>query len=428
MIIKFFMPAFFIRSLVLAFGLLALSGLPVLAADGFLKADGRVLRDERGHGKAVQLRGANIGGWLEWQVWMCPIDSSKTLKDANPGHNGYDFEVRRLLVKRFGPEVSEELINAYLDAWITPRDLDNIKSLGLNAVRLPLSYATMLKDDGTWRPDAFRRLDAFVKSAWSRGIYTILDYHAFLPPGAEQNGSADGYWSNEAQKAETVRIWTCLAEHFKGNPGIAMYDLLNEPNNSYLKDHQGPSAATVCDLYDRFYRAIRAVDPDHVIAMEGVWDWHSLREPAKAGYQNVVYSFHWYNWNGKTTEDRRKAVDNDIQSIAKMQAAWNIPVYIGEFNLFGDKEAWKYALDQYNAQGLNWTIWTYKNKASGSNSWGLCNTIHGKIPPIPNLATDSADEIRQKWKAWSTTPETFAINPFLKSILMPPPNPGSAGL
>ncbi|MCX5685078.1 MAG: cellulase family glycosylhydrolase, partial [Planctomycetota bacterium] len=289
----------------------------------------------------------------------------------------------------------------------------------MNVVRVPFSYSTLLNEDGTWRSDAFVRMDWLVCDAWQRGLYTILDFHVFLPPDADHNGSADGYYANDAQKAETVRIWKRIAAHYRGNPAIAMYDLLNEPNNSSPKGKPAPKAQVVCDLYDQIYQAIRSVDPDHLIAMEGMWDWKTLRNPTENGYTNVVYSFHWYNWGGKTTADRNKATDNDLQAVAAMQKAWHVPVFVGEFNLFGDKEAWKYAIEQYGQHKLNWTMWTFKNTASGSKSWGVYTTIPGKAPPVPNLVTDSADTIRQKWKAWATSPETFAINPMFKPLLTP---------
>ena len=236
----------------------------------FLAANGTALRTRRGAGEIVQLRGVNLGGWLEWQAWMCPIDSSGTLRDANPGHNGYDFEVRKLLTKRFGPAVAENLVNAYRDAWITAHDIDNIKSLGLNVIRLTLAYDTMLQDDGAWRGDAFVRPDWLVTNAWQRGLYTIIDLHAFLPPGANQDGGAGGYWSDGAQKAETVRIWKRIAEHYRGNPAVAMYDLLNEPNNSYFKDRA--SAGGVGSL-----QPVRPALQSHPQRRSGPCDRHGRR-------------------------------------------------------------------------------------------------------------------------------------------------------
>jgi aryl-phospho-beta-D-glucosidase BglC (GH1 family) len=161
---------------------------PPDAGAKFLAARGTELRMRRGAGEIVQLRGVNLGGWLEWQPWMCPIDASGTLRDANPGHNGYNFEVRRLLTRRFGATIAEDLVKTYEDAWITAGDLDNIQALGLNVVRLTLAYDTMLNDDGQWRADALTRMGWLVKNAWDRGLYTIVDFHAFLPPGANQDG------------------------------------------------------------------------------------------------------------------------------------------------------------------------------------------------------------------------------------------------
>ena len=242
---------------ILAYAAGASAALPPLDAPGddqFLGARGPALRDHRGAGEIVQLRGVNLGGWLEWQDWMCPLDTSKTLRDANPGHNGYDFELRRLLVKRFGPVVAQQLIDAYEDAWITARDLDNIKALGLNCVRLTFAWDTLLNEDGSWRDDAFKRLDWLVQNAWTRSLYTVLDFHAFLPPASNQDGSAAGYWNNPAQQNETVQIWTRLAEHYRGNPAVAMYDLLNEPWGSE-KDELLP-------LYEDEAQGIRFVDPN----------------------------------------------------------------------------------------------------------------------------------------------------------------------
>ena len=398
------------------------SAAPVAAASheadaAFLEADHCLIRNQHGHGDVVSLQGVNLGGWLVWEAWMSPVDTSKALSDLNPGHNGYNFEARQLLTRRFGPAVAEELIDTYKDAWITLTDLDSIQKLGCNTVRLPLAYDTFLQEDGRWRTNAFARVDWLVTNAWQRGLYTILDYHAFLPPGAHQDGSATGYWSNAEQKAETAQLWQRIAEHYRDNPAIAMYDLINEPNNSAPKGRREPSAAVVNDLYAQIYRAIRQVDSRHLIAMEGLWDWKTLRDPQAAGYQNVVYSFHWYYFGTKNPADHLSRTEGDLREIRTMKQRWPVPVLIGEFNHFGDWAAWQHGLNQYREAGLGWTMWSYKNKASGNSSWGVLTTRPKMAPAIPNLATDSAEEIRQKWQGWKTSDQTFALNPQLAPLV-----------
>lgn len=384
--------------------------------DRFLKTAGTALRDAHGTGAPVVLRGANLGGWLEWQEWMCPIDTSKTLRDANPGHNGYDFEVRALLAKRFGSAEADDLVRTYEESWISGRDLDHLRALGFNAVRLPFGYSTLLHHDGTWRKDAFNRIDWCVREAWRRGIYTILDFHAFLPPKANQHGGRDGYWADESQLAETARIWTRVAERYRDNPAVACYDLLNEPNNSAPRGQPGPETRGILAMYDRLYQAIRAVDPDHAIAMEGVWDWRTLRDPREAGYQNVIYSFHWYHWDAKDTAGRKAGVDRDVAAAREMFKTWNIPAFIGEFNLFGDREAWQYGVKLYDEAGLNWTVWTCKHRSPGTQSWGLLNPVKGKVPRVPDLTKDSAETLRATWRSWMSTPEIYAANPLFQGV------------
>jgi len=387
--------------------------------DGFLAASGTVLRDNHGKGNVVQLRGVNLGGWLEWQSWMCPFNTEgfDQVKDLNQGHNGYDFGIWKLLSDRFNAKVANRLIRAYEDSWISQTDLDNIQKLRFNAVRLTFAYDTLKNRDGSWRDDAFACMDWLVENAWKRGIYTILDFHSWLPPGANQNGSTDGYWANPSEMSETVSIWRKIASHYRGNPAVAMYDLLNEPNNSIAKQGQlAPSTQAVQALYDRIYHAIREVDPDHIIAMEGVWGWDTLRDPSKARYGNVVYSFHWYDWWSRDTASRKAFIDANVAQFTTKYRDWNTPCYVGEFNLFGDEAAWRYAINSMDKAGISWTIWTYKCTESGDNSWGVYTTNPGKTPPIPNLVRDSASEIEAKWSAWKTDGGGFALNPLFKRV------------
>jgi aryl-phospho-beta-D-glucosidase BglC (GH1 family) len=131
------------------------------AVDAFLKTAGNDIHNGRGRGDVVWLRGVNLGGWLLWEEWMCPMDSSG-LKDA--------LSARQTLENRFGEAKADELINAYEEAWITEQDLDNVAKLGMNVVRVPFWYPTLLKEDGKWRASAFERLDWIVTKAWDRGI------------------------------------------------------------------------------------------------------------------------------------------------------------------------------------------------------------------------------------------------------------------
>ena len=403
-------------ALLLCFGAVSAA----MAEDAFLGAADTELRDAHGHGNPVLLRGVNLGGWLLFEPWMTPMDSSGA-KD--------DWSARDILAKRFGPVVSDSLLAAYEDAWINEKDFDHIAAAGFNVVRLPFWYRNLEDENGTWRADAFQRLDGCVAQAWKRGIYTILDLHGV--PGGQSAGDSTGrirsgadnnFWTNEPAMSRSTEIWRRVAQHFNGNPAVAAYDVLNEPSGALRRE-------ALWAVYDRFYKAIRSVDPDHVVSMEGCWGgtvngkymgWglDTLPPPEQFGWKNVLYQTHSYEWDWNNLAKQKAAVDRQVKEWEEHRH-WRVPCYVGEFNCMGPEAGWAYAAAQFAAHGMSWTMWSYKaTHGSGSDSWGLYNPRQ-PLPPVPNLLTDSADTIRGKWARWSTD-AAFALNPMLQRALVLP--------
>jgi hypothetical protein len=61
------------------------------------------------------------------------------------------------------------------------------------------------------------------------------------------------------------------------------------------------------DFYDELYQAIRKVDANHIITMEGIWEIYNLPEPSSYNWSNVLYQTHNYNW--KQSEIDQKIID-----------------------------------------------------------------------------------------------------------------------
>jgi aryl-phospho-beta-D-glucosidase BglC (GH1 family) len=400
------------RSFRARLGLECLESRLVPSGDPFLAANGLGLRDGHGTGDPVLLQGTNLGGWLVTEGWMTPRDSSG-LPD--------DYSARQTLIDRFGAATADRLRSTYEDTWITAGDLDRIRDLGMNVVRLPFWYRTLQNEDGTWRDDAFDRMDWLVSAAWDRGLYTILDFHGV--PGGQSTEEHTGrkrataeFWTSAADQQQTADIWKAIASHYQGNPAVAMYDLINEPSGA-------PSTQAAWGIYDRLYQAIRAVDPDHAITMEGTfgsWSWGMLPNPATYGWTNVVYQMHEYQWGGTGDPAQvRAGIDRQVSDFVNHRS-WNVPCLIGEFNEFGPGTdpvgVWQYAVKQFQDNGMNWAEWAYKAiHGGGSDSWGISNPTSPR-PGVPNLQTDSAEAIAAKWGAWSTD-AAFAINPMLQAAL-----------
>ena len=380
----------------------------------FLKADGKVLRDAAGTGNVVQLKGTNAGGYLFQEFWM-------TITNATANVTAEE-DIYSVLTERFGKEKMMELVDAYQDAYWTEADFDYCKEMGMNCIRLPFWYRNIVDETGEFYENWQERFDWFVEEAAKRNLYVILDFHG--APGS-QNGSdhsgKDGkdnkkeaseffFGENAAANQELYyKIWEAVAEHYKGNPWVAGYDLLNEPYCTY-RYNSGLSDRvlweTVWEVYNKAYDRIRAIDPDHVIIMEATWDPVDLPDPKNYAWENVMYEYHNYlyddydNAKGQQIANMKKKLD----AIAK--ADYDVPGYLGEFAFFNNTAAWDEGVNMINDTGVSWTTWTYKVIAEYGN-WGIRNQKNQKV----NLETDSYDRILAAWsKAGESSENTGLAN------------------
>jgi aryl-phospho-beta-D-glucosidase BglC (GH1 family) len=391
------------RSSVFLSSLLLLTGLctnTAFAQMSMLHAQGRSIVNA--DGQVVPLVGVNLGGWFVMEKWMVPLDSG-SLPDT--------YSVMQALDSRFGVATEQSLIKTYQQSWITTTDLDNIKNAGFNVVRAPIWWGQFyLLNDQTpsgWRADAFDMLDWLVSAAAARGIYVIIDMHGVV--GGQSTSDDTGrsgqnqYWTNGNFQGDTAYMWWQIANHFKGNPTVAGYDLINEPVGT-------PSSDTVLNIYNELYQSIRSVDPSHMVIMEGTWgswNWSMLPNPNVYGWTNVAYQMHEYQWNASQAQVQQGATNqvNDFNN----HASYNVPGYVGEFNDFGyGSGTWQFSTNAWNAAGLSWTMWSYKATAGLiPNSWGFYDPNHWAT--TPNISTDSAATIAADWQQW-TTPATFSLN------------------
>ncbi len=404
----------------------------------FLKAVDHEIRDNHGQGDVIYLRGVNLGGWLLFEPWMTPMNATKKLKD--------DWSVRDELARHFGPEMRDSLIASYEGAWITEADLDNIAALGFNVIRLPFWYRNVQEEeDQTWRKGDFRidwrkgggeKIDWLVANAWKHHIYVILDFHG-LPggqsveqhTGRERIKSEPGevepdFWNNNNENVlRSTEIWKEIARHFKNNPAVAAYDLINEPIDA-------PNREALWKVYDRFYKAVRAIDPDHIITLEACWRGHVqgkdinweldvLPKPKDYGWTNVVYQMHAYERDApKDLEKQLQQSERIVDDINKPDHRdWNVPCLVGEFNCMEVPQAWDETIRLYEKHHVNWTMWTYK-AITDKDYWGVYN-LRNRDQAKPDVEHDPAEDIRSKWSKWTTKADE--LNPERRKMAMPVP-------
>ena len=202
----------------------------IVAPLPFLHTEGEQIVNESG--ETIVLRGTNFGGWGIMEDWFCPYTS--------PAGEEVMFDT---LVARFGLERTHALMQLYRENWITEQDVRNVAELGMNVIRLPIWYRNFQRDDnGTWYRDAngdidWHELDEVVAMCRKYGLYLIIDLHGL--PGYQNDydhcGKSksmslfDSTEQGARYRAVAKDFWVTLATHYKDEPNIAMYDLMNEP-------------------------------------------------------------------------------------------------------------------------------------------------------------------------------------------------------
>lgn len=356
---------------------------------GLVQAHGRALYDAQG--SKLQLKGINAGQILLQEGWMSPfaLEPSKhadgsfvTDADGNLQYPEFTEEEFRAGLKanpNLADYLLEDLLQYYYSCFFTEEDFRIIgEDLGCNTIRLPFYYLNILNEDLSLKEEAeaFAYLDWFISNAAAQDLYVILDLHG--APGSqngyEHSGAADQtakLWGNQEYRAATIRLWEAIARHYtltRPDLGaqIATYDLMNEPTYK----SRGVTTKECWDFFDELYDAIRAQGDNHVITMEGCWDFGSLPDPADYGWENIQYEYHWYNW---WSDKLPYTLFHAYQDLSNIGRNYDVPVLIGEFTVFENRDNWAKELALFDNRGYNWTIWNYKTTVTGwwTSSWGV---------------------------------------------------------
>ena len=159
-----------------------------------------------------------------------------------------------------------------------------------------MNYKTFENDDKpfTYKQTGWDWLDKNIAWAKKYGIYLILDIHV-SQGGYQVLAEGAGLWNNKKNQDRFIAMWKEIAKHYKNEPTIAGFDLLNEPTVSKSRDQWK-------DLANRTVKEIRKVDKNHLIVMECILGiantygtYHKIENLFLINDDNVLYSFHFYH-------------------------------------------------------------------------------------------------------------------------------------
>ncbi|KAL3455806.1 putative glucanase [Aspergillus heterothallicus] len=352
---------------------------------GILRVDGSQVVDR--NGSQVRLRGVGLGGWLN-------------LENFINGFCGNEKETRQAMLDSMGKDNYDFFFDRLMEYFFTEEDAQYLKSLGLNCLRLPFNYRHFENDMAprVLIEDGFKHLDRVIELCAAHGIYTILDLHS-LPGGQNQDWHCDNitayasFWDHKDFQDRAVWLWEHMARRYKSNPWVAGYNIMNEPSD--------PQGTRLVSFYNRIEKAIREIDPDHILWLEGnmyAMDFEAFTDPLP----NCVYAIHDYSTMGfpdgpmfTGTAEQKERLRKQFLRKCDFMMKHKLPIWNGEFgptyarpsdsNASEINEARLGLLAEqvriYEEANISWALWTYKDV-------GLMGMLHTSPGSAWNRLTD----------------------------------------
>ena len=329
-------------------------------------------------GEEMIFRGMGLGGWMLQEPYMLKLSGIASTQS----------DIRRKIVELIGEKNTKTFYDAWLKNHCTKTDIDSLASWGFNSVRLPMHFNLFtlpvdkepVTGKNTWLAKGFSMIDSLLSWCKADHIYLILDLHA--APGGEGNDNAisdrdtskPSLWQSEANQQKTIALWQKLASRYANESWIGGYDLINEPNWGF----QNPLDTHGCDekfseplknLYKQITTAIRKVDKQHIIFIEGNCWANNYEGIFPLWDNNTVISFHKY-WNYTDKASIQKFID--------YRQKYNVPVWMGETG--ENSNAWfTNVVSLLEQNKIGWAMWPLK-KAGINNLFQIkINTGFQKI-------------------------------------------------
>lgn len=282
--------------------------------------------------------------------------------------------------------INKEILNN----WFSDYDLNQLKAIGANVVRIDLRLWQAETSANVFNEDFFITLDNTINTFTKNGIYVVLDLHECGQNSLNHNKVyGNVIWNDESLKKRVFNFWSKVADRYKDDPGIAAYDLMNEP--------ESPSIGELHDLYQKIIEEIRKKDKKHIIVLQYDFKEHLKTRFGGPYYDdNILYSIHFYQPVKFTRQGGKKQPtiglsypgkywDRRVEKMVLWDKAYITayfeevlkivkeigggPLFVGEFGAtvwFGESDALKWIedmMDIFNKKKIHFTYFNYKSLA-----------------------------------------------------------------
>jgi endoglucanase len=227
-------------------------------------------------------------------VWMGLLASSASPAMSVSSGRIYDAQGNRITIKGvnwFGAETDTRVVHGLWARGMTDM-LDQMKTLGFNAVRVPFCPATLQgvptnsidysKNPALQGLNGLQVLDVLAGELQKRGMYFLMDHHR-----PDCNAISELWYINGYTEAQWIADLQFVAGRYKDYQYFLGMDLKNEPYGA-ARWGSGNAAVDWNAAAERAAAAVLSVEPQALIFVEGVAD---------GSYCTTVSSGIWWGGN-----------------------------------------------------------------------------------------------------------------------------------
>jgi len=265
-----------------------------------------------------KVRGVNTGGWFVLEPWITP--------SIFEGNNAVD---EYTLTQQLGSDAAKSLLQNHWDSWITESDFQQMAKAGLNHVRIPIGYWSVLPRDGDpYVAGAYDRLGRALDWAQGAGLKVMIDLHGAPQSqnGFDNSGQymTNPNWGQGDSVDYTKKVLNKIRDDMAAHPAVSAIELLNEPLGGKV------NVDTIKQFYYDGWGDLR--DSNVAItfhdAFQGVTGWNDFG----AGMGNLLLDTHHYEIfdTGAVAMDINSHVSTAC-GFGKQMASTGKPTISGEF-------------------------------------------------------------------------------------------------
>ncbi len=263
---------------------------------------------------------------------------------ATPAESGYVVLDPFEQVKQMGRGVNglgyDPIWKDFSKARFQEHHFQRIHEGGFQTVRVVLEAFSHMDAGNKLDAEWLKTLDWAVQSALANHLNVILDEHDYNFCGVRELTDC---------RAKLLAFWSQVASRYQDAPASVMFEILNEPNRQLTPEGWNT-------LLKEALAVIRKTNPTRNVII-GPASWNSIHYldqlELPAGDPHVIVTVHYYlpmrfthqgaSWNKETaklsgitwgSEEDKRRVDEDFDSIQEWLKKANRPIFLGEFGAY----------------------------------------------------------------------------------------------